>query len=169
MVSSANCGNGAPMWFSQLASPDLIGKPLETGFPFSIIPSLNIKNLAGYDTCGDDKDKWAQYAGNPNYNLLNECCQAMNSPNPGAIGYTTIGQAGMDYMVLEGTGRDKFVRYWKLMAEAVVDHPSAIASELMNEPMTLRRTAMFDTWKAAGNLLSFICKSIFLYICRCHC
>lgn len=32
------------------------------------------------------------------------------------------------------------------MAEAVVDHPSAFAFELMNEPMTIRRTAMFDTW-----------------------
>mmetsp|Transcript_134145 Transcript_134145/g.199550 ORF Transcript_134145/g.199550 Transcript_134145/m.199550 type:complete len:104 (+) Transcript_134145:843-1154(+) len=32
------------------------------------------------------------------------------------------------------------------MAEAVIDHPSAFAFELMNEPMTIKRTSMFDTW-----------------------
>ena len=34
--------------------------------------------LAGYDYCGSDAAKWAQHAGDPNYNLINECCQQMN-------------------------------------------------------------------------------------------
>lgn len=154
MVSSAGCGNGAPMWFSQIASPELIGKPLATGLPYSIVPSINVKNVGGYDTCGDDEEKWAQYAGDPNYNLLNPCCLAMNSPNPAGLGWTTINQKAMDFTVIEGEGRDYFVRYWRLMAEAVVDHPSAIAAELMNEPMTIRRSSMFDTWRACAEAIN---------------
>merc|ERR1711959_116711 len=34
----------------------------------------------------------AKHAGDPNYNLLNECCQAMNSGNPGGLGFTTLNQ-----------------------------------------------------------------------------
>jgi hypothetical protein len=165
MVGSAGCGNGVPMWFSQKASPDLIGKPLTTGLPYSIIPSLNVKNVGGYDQCGDDASKWAAYAGDPNYNLLNECCLAMNGPNPAGLGYTEISQAAMDYMVLEGPGRDAFVRYWKLMAEAVVDHPSAFAAELMNEPMTIRRTAMYDTWRAAGEAIMSVIPDMSVSLC----
>lgn len=45
MVGSAGCGNGVPMWFSQKASPDLIGKQITTGLPYSLIPSINIKNV----------------------------------------------------------------------------------------------------------------------------
>jgi hypothetical protein len=52
--------------------------------------SLNVKNVAGYDHCGNNATLWAKYAGDPNYNLLNECCQQMNSPNPGNLGYTTV-------------------------------------------------------------------------------
>ena len=81
MVGSAGCGNGVPMWFSQLAAPGLIGKQLKTGLPYSLVHSLNIENVDGYDHCGNDEAKWAQYAGDPNYNLLNECCLAMNSFN----------------------------------------------------------------------------------------
>ena len=33
MTGTANCGNGAPMWFQQKVAGDLIGKPLTTGFP----------------------------------------------------------------------------------------------------------------------------------------
>jgi hypothetical protein len=72
MVGSAGCGNGVPMWFHQQAASDLIGKPLETGLPYKFIPGLDVKDVAGYDHCGDNETKWAQYAGDPNYNLLNE-------------------------------------------------------------------------------------------------
>ena len=101
MTGTAGCGNGAPMWFQQKAAPELIGKPLETGFPFSLVPGINIKDLHGYDYCGDNATMWAQFAGDPNYNLLNPCCQQMNSPNPGALGYTTIAQKVQIYFYLD--------------------------------------------------------------------
>ena len=156
MVGSAGCGNGVPMWFQQAAAPELIGAPLATGLPYSLVPSLRVADLGGYDHCGDDTGMWAKYAGDPNYNLLNECCQAMNSGNPAPLGYTTISQATMDYMVEEGAGRDAFVRYWRLVAEAVADHPSAIAAELMNEPMSIRRRAMFETWRATAEAINAV-------------
>ena len=62
-----------------------------------------------------------------------------NSNNPGELGYTTISQRTMDYLIEDGPGRDDFVRFWRLMAEEVKDHPSAFAAEWMNEPMTIRR------------------------------
>jgi len=153
MVGTAGCGNGVPMWVQEKAAPDLIGKPLKTGYPYHLVPSLRVEDLDGYDTCGDNEALWAEYAGDANYNLLNPCCQAMNSPNPGALGYTTISQATMDYVLLEGEGRDDLVRFWGLLAEAVASHPSAVAAELMNEPMSLRRQSMFDTWRAAADAI----------------
>jgi hypothetical protein len=63
MTSSAGCGNGVPMWFSMKAVPDLIGKPLTTGFPYSAVPGLDVKDVDGYSVCGGDEAKWAAYAG----------------------------------------------------------------------------------------------------------
>jgi hypothetical protein len=91
--------------------------------------------------------------GDPNYNLLNECCLAMNSPNPGGLGYTTVNQGTMDYMLEEGPGRDDFVRYWRLLAGEAARHPTAYAAELANEPMSVRRTHMYDTWRACGEAI----------------
>lgn len=155
MVGTAGCGNGVPMWIQQLAAPDLIGKPLMTNAPYKWAPGLDVTTLDGYDVCGDDPEKWAVHAGDANYNLLNECCQAMNSPNPGALGYTSISQKTMDYIV-SGAGRDAFVRYWRLLAEAVRSHPSAVAAELMNEPMTLWRHDMYETWRAAAEAINAV-------------
>jgi len=67
---------------------ELIGRPLETDLPYSLF--LNIKRLDGYYTCGNNETMWSKYAGDPNYNILNECCVAINSDNPGATGWTTI-------------------------------------------------------------------------------
>ena len=67
-------------------------------------------------------------------------CRPPDSGNPGELGFTTISQRTMDYLVFDGPGRQDFVRFWRLMAEAVQDHPSAFAMEWMNEPMTIRRT-----------------------------
>jgi hypothetical protein len=165
MVGSAGCGNGAPMWFQKRAAPELIGKPLTTSLPFSLVAALEVKKLAGYDTCGDNATKWSAYAGDPNYNLLNECCLAINAPtwqsarlpsNPPALGFTTINQKTMDYMVQPGEGRDLFIRFWRLMAETVQDHPSAFAAELTNEPVSIRRRWMFDTWRASAEAISAI-------------
>lgn len=77
MVGSAGCGNGVPMWVQQKAAPELIGKPLHTALPYSLVPSITVSKVGGYDHCGTDEAKWAAHAGDPNYNLLNECCQAM--------------------------------------------------------------------------------------------
>ena len=156
MVGSANCGNGVPMWISELAAPLLIGKPLKTSFPYNLkVVNLDVEELGGYEVCGDDEGMWAMFAGDPNYNLLNPCCIAMNAGgNPASLGFTTLSQRTMDYIISAGPGRDAFVRYWRLMAEAVVDHPSASLVELMNEPMTIHRTNAFDTWKAAGEAIT---------------
>ena len=133
MTVTAGCGNGAPQWIAEKAAPELIGKQLKTGFPFDLVSSINVKNVDGYDHCGDNATAWAQHAGDPNYNLLNECCLAMNSGNPGGLGYTTIAQKVMDYQINDGPGRKDFVRFWTLVAEAIKQHPSAFALELMNE------------------------------------
>lgn len=165
MVGTAGCGNGAPVWFQQKAAPELIGKPLVTGFPFSLVPSLRIDKTAGYERCGDNATAWAMHAGDPNYNLLNDCCLAMNSPNPGGLGYTTISQKTMNYMVEPGPGRDDFVRYWSLMAEAVREHPSAFAAELMNEPMSINRRDMYDTWRAVTEAVNAVVPDMSVAVC----
>jgi len=165
MVGSAGCGNGVPMWVQKQAVPDLIGKPLKTDFPYSVIKQIAVKDVGGYDYCGDNETMWAKYAGDPNYNLLNECCQHMNSGNPGGLGYTTISQGTMNYILKPGKGRDQFVRYWRLMAEAVKDHPSVSMFELMNEPMSIRRRWMFDTWKACTDAITAVIPDASVSIC----
>ena len=155
MVGSLGCGNGAPAWFQKEAPGvmEALGKPLTSAFPYSWVSQIDVKKVGGYDHCGDDASKWAKFAGDPNYNMLNECCLAMNSGNPGGLGYSTISQDTNDYTFKPGTGRDKFVKYWRLMAEAVKDHPSAFAFELMNEPMSIRRRWYMDTWKACADAI----------------
>jgi len=165
MVGSAGCGNGVPMWIQKQAAPQLIGKPLVTDFPYNLINQISVKSIDGYNHCGEDETKWAAHAGDPNYNLLNECCQAMNSGNPGGLGFTTINQATMDYILKPGVGREKFVRYWKLMAEAVKDHPSASMFELMNEPMSIHRRWMFDTWKECADAITGVIPDASVAVC----
>jgi len=165
MVGSAGCGNGVPMWLQKKAAPELIGKPLYTALPYSLVSSISVTKVNGFDYCGHDSSKWAAHAGDPNYNLLNECCQAMNSGNPGGLGFTTISQKTMDYILAPGPGRDSFVRFWKLMAEAVKSHPSAFAAELMNEPISIRRTYMFDTWRACAEAINKVIPDMSVSIC----
>jgi hypothetical protein len=158
MTGTLNCGNGAPAWVQKAADPagTMVGRPLTTGLPYSLVPGLNVTQLTGYDACGDNVTAWAAHAGDPLYNLLSPCCAAMNSHNPGALGFTTLAQATMDYVITPGPGRDAFVRYWRLLAQAVAGHPSAVAAELMNEPMTVQRGLAFDTWRAAGEAISAV-------------
>ena len=167
MTGSAGCGNGVPMWFQKQAAPELIGRPLHTDFPFDVVPSLRIENVPGFDHCGPGNESaWMKHAGDPNYNMLNECCQAMNSGgNPGGLGYTSSSQRTMDYMLSEGPGRDAFVRYWRLMAEAVKYHPSAFACELLNEPMSIARRRMFDTWRAAAEAINAVVPDMSVSVC----
>jgi hypothetical protein len=171
MVGTAGCGNGAPMWFQKRAAPELIGQPLETPLPYRLVKlptfgTLDVEKLSGYSTCGKNQTKWAAYAGDPNYNLLNECCKALNDGgNPGALGFTQINHETMNYAIMPGEGRDLFVRYWRLLAEAVKEHPSAFAAELMNEPMTIRRKWMFDTWRAAADAINEVIPDMSVAIC----
>ena len=80
---------------------------------------MPVDQLGGYSFCGSNATLWAEHAGDPNYNLLNQCCLQMNSGNPAELGFTTISQKTMDYMIMDGPGRQDFVRFWRLMAEAV--------------------------------------------------
>jgi hypothetical protein len=80
---------------------------------------MPVDQLGGYSFCGSNATLWAEHAGDPNYNLLNQCCLKMNSGNPAELGFTTISQKTMDYVIMEGPGRQDFVRFWRLMAEAV--------------------------------------------------
>ena len=136
MVGSANCGWGLPMWISQKAAANKIGKPLTTGFPYSLFDKFKIKQTH----CGDNKTMWAAHAGDPNYNLLNSCCAELNhGGNNPALGWSESAQATMDFVIQEGPGRDAFARFWGLVATAVADCPAVIGMELFNEPMTIKR------------------------------
>ena len=73
--------------------------------------------------------------------------------NPGYLGYTTIQVDSMAYALGEGAGRDKFAKFWGLVAAAAADHPSAFGAELMNEPMSIHRRDMFNAWKAAAEAI----------------
>jgi hypothetical protein len=61
---------------------ELIGRPLVTDLPYSLF--INIKNKDGYNLCGNNETMWAKYAGDSNYNILNECCIALNKKITGA-------------------------------------------------------------------------------------
>ena len=89
MTGAAGCGNGAPLLLQQQAAADLIGKPLQTQFPFGAVPRLRVENIPGFEYCGrESTDAWMKHSDDPNCNLLNECCQAMNSGGyPGGLGY----------------------------------------------------------------------------------
>jgi hypothetical protein len=157
MVGTAGCGNGVPMWFQRKAAGDEIGKPLRTGFPYDLVEGLQVQRLDGYERCGNNATNWAKHAGDPNYNLLNECCQAMNTRgNPIQLGTSTVNVKTMDYLVKAGAGRDAFARFWRLLAQVAAPHPSAFAAELMNEPVTVRRSEMFDTWRAAAEAINSV-------------
>ena len=60
--------------------------------------------LDGYDYCGSDAAKWAQDAGDPNYNLINECCQQMNRKDREKLPFSSchIRMALLLSMVLTG-------------------------------------------------------------------
>ena len=53
----------------------MIGKPLKTGFPYNLVKSLIVSDLAGYALCGNNETAWGEHAGDPNYNILNKCCK----------------------------------------------------------------------------------------------
>ena len=67
------------MWFQRAAAPELIGKPLRTSSFFFSLLGKSVASLDGWDACGYNETLWARHAGDPNYNLLNECCQRLNA------------------------------------------------------------------------------------------
>jgi len=149
MVSTANCGWGMPAWLAKLARPELIGKPLTQDLPYRWISSLTL-----HSACGDNETAWAQHAGDPNYNLLNECCVGLNAgANNNAVGFTTLAQGTMDYMLYDDAGKAAFANFWGGIAAAVADYPAAIGVELMNEPMTIHRPQYFELWRAADTAI----------------
>jgi hypothetical protein len=53
----------------------------------------------------------------------------------------------MNYLFRTRAGRAHYVQYVSLLAAAVKDHPNAIAIELMNEPPSIDRPAMYTLWQ----------------------
>ena len=129
------------MWFSRLATPAHIGKPL---WPLPAQPD---------GRCGlTDTASWAEFAGDPDYNIKNRCCRLYNSGSWGALSGSVQAQSTMAFLFLNTTGRQLFANFTALLAEAVADKPAAIAIELMNEPPVapeIERGAMYETWMAA--------------------
>ena len=111
MVGDANCGWGVPVWFSVKAAPDLIGQPLETALPFSLLSPFTDEFKIN-SVCGDNVTRWAEFSGQPNYNILNECCIGLNAGgNNNALGFSALAQSTMQFLLTEGPGRDAFTRY----------------------------------------------------------
>ena len=137
-VGSATCGEGVPMWFSELAAPADIGAPL---WP---LPDT----LDG--SCGrDDAAGWAEFAGDPDYNIKNPCCRKHNQGDWGTLSTTTHAQRTMAFLFAARGGRDHFVDFIGRLARAVDGSPAALGIELMNEPPAIERGAMYETWRAA--------------------
>jgi hypothetical protein len=137
-VGTAVCGEGVPQWFSKLATPDEIGKPLK--------PSGTFTQKDG--SCGaNDTKTWAEYAGDADYNIKNRCCRVLNSgASWGALGGSSQAQDTMEYL-LSTRGRPHYARYAGLLAAAVKGHPSVVGIELMNEPPTINRRGLFTLWE----------------------
>jgi hypothetical protein len=136
-VGTAVCGDGIPQWFSKLATPDEIGRPLR-----------GIDTLQKDGSCGtNDTESWAKFAGDPDYNIKNRCCRVLNAGNDwGAMSGSQQAQATMAYL-LSARGRPHYARYTALLAAAAKSHPSVVGLELMNEPPTINRMGLFTLWE----------------------
>ncbi|CAE8636212.1 unnamed protein product, partial [Polarella glacialis] len=145
-VGSATCGFGVPQWFSKLATPDEIGKPLQT----SALWHLAGKNLKAFPngTCGsEDTETWSLFAGADDYNLRNPCCLLNNADGWQQLEFTEQAQATWHYLFDEEGGRRHYVAFIRLLARAVRARPAAFGIELYNEPFDINAEAMFKTWQ----------------------
>ena len=124
-ISTATCGEGVPMWYTQKHLSHLIGKPIV----------VYKGKLTGECSMTDFKG-WAEHAGDNNYNVLNKCCTSINAPGDwGSKTVPTVGtQATFAHLVSTSAGREAYSTYAGLLAGAVRDFPAAIGIELMNEP-----------------------------------
>jgi hypothetical protein len=141
-VGTAVCGEGVPWWFSAIATPDAVGKPLwpTDGTPF---PDGPLKGKCGRD----DTETWAEFAGDVEYNIKNRCCRVLNQGNWGALTGTVQAQETMAFL-FGPKGRTYYADYTARLAAAVDGYPAAIAIELMNEPPAVERWSMYETWRA---------------------
>jgi hypothetical protein len=136
-VGTAVCGEGVPQWFSKLAVPNSIGKP------------LSIAKVQKDGTCGkNDTANWALHAGEDDYNIKNPCCLHYNQGGWSNIIGSTAAQETLAYLFNE-KGRTHYATFMGLLAAAVVDKPAAIGIELMNEPPAIQLEAMYETWQAS--------------------
>ena len=138
-VGSAVCGEGMPLWYSKLAVPGSIGKPVTP-----IVGSFQQPD----GTCGaNDTANWAAFAGDPDYNIKNPCCRILNQGNWGALIPTWQAQATMLHL-FSAAGRAHYAKYMGLLSAAVDAYPAVVGIELMNEPPSVERWAMYATWHA---------------------
>jgi len=145
-VGTATCGEGVPQWFSALATPSRIGKPIRplpfAGGEFPHQPD---------GLCGtNDTKTWALYAASDEYGISNPCCVRYNGGGSSwaRMEFTWEAQETVHYLFRNREGRAYYVRYIGLLAAAVRDYPAAFGIELMNEPPSIERDAMYATWQA---------------------
>ena len=99
------------MWFSKLATPRLIGKPL---FPISPVKGL--------DYCGiNDTAAWGEFAGDVEYNIRNRCCRIHNQGSWSNLIETLAAQETMAYLFSAKGGRRYFVDFVGELANAVAN------------------------------------------------
>mmetsp|Transcript_4606 Transcript_4606/g.8785 ORF Transcript_4606/g.8785 Transcript_4606/m.8785 type:complete len:348 (-) Transcript_4606:20-1063(-) len=145
VVGTATCGEGVPMWFSQLAAPDSIGKP-----PHPLPGTAHLWPEQDDGLCGfDDDENWGMFAGQPDYNIKNPCCIRFNGGGTSwaRLGFTWSAQETMNFLFRKPEGRAKYVRYVRLLAEAVKGKPAAFGIETFNEPPSIDRPDMYETWR----------------------
>jgi hypothetical protein len=139
------------MWFSKLATPSEIGKPLvHTLVPYAPPGRLNAYRNG---TCGpEDTVTWAMFAGEDDYNIKNPCCLINNKKNYEII-FTQQAQKGFTYLFSKKEGRAHYIEFLRLLAGAVRYKPAAVAIEVFNEPFPLgpenllSGMGMFITWR----------------------
>eukprot|EP00947_MAST-08B_sp_MAST-8B-sp1_P002345 g2345.t1 len=146
-VGSATCGEGVPQWFSALATPGRIGKPLR---PLPLL-SKTVFPPQKDGRCGtNDTEMWALHAGSEDYAIKNPCCVRYNGGGSSwaKLEFTWEAQETVHYLFRNKAGRALYARYVGLLAAAVKDYPAAIAIETMNEPPSIERDAMYATWQS---------------------
>jgi hypothetical protein len=160
-VGTATCGEGVPQWFSKLATPRHIGKPLQP-LPDAAAAQddwlgKNLSNWDGLCWVNDTgaNSTWLLHAGEVDYNTRNPCCLRYNQGGSawGRLIVTVQAQETISYLFLTKAGRAHYATYMGLLAAAVKDYPAAIGIELMNEPPDLQREAMYQTWQACYNAI----------------
>eukprot|EP00747_Dinoflagellata_sp_TGD_P043861 gnl/TRDRNA2_/TRDRNA2_142929_c0_seq3.p1 gnl/TRDRNA2_/TRDRNA2_142929_c0~~gnl/TRDRNA2_/TRDRNA2_142929_c0_seq3.p1 ORF type:complete len:316 (-),score=43.99 gnl/TRDRNA2_/TRDRNA2_142929_c0_seq3:399-1346(-) len=147
------CGQGAPMWFSKLGIPNEVGKPIRLGsqlWQVLLFTSIRIRSYADGMCRSQDQAGWGSFAGADDYNIKNPCCLLNNQNNDDLI-FSEHAQEGWSYLF--NGGRKYYVRFLKLLAEAVKDKPAAVAIELFNEPLLIKLKeifvdqSMWHTWR----------------------